>query len=170
MQSSVQSCSEVASGMLNLLDVVRSNAGLGALAVSRATVTSRVQPQSPSSRDSLERALPGRSLSQATNPPITPDSRSCPAKPQANCTRLPHSDCLPPLIHRSSYTPSDAHSRNHACSSLHRSPVFAMSNADFLGRAIETVKKAIETDTAGEYEKAYQLYYSARQCHILHAI
>jgi vacuolar protein-sorting-associated protein 4 len=38
-----------------------------------------------------------------------------------------------------------------------------MSNADFLGRAIETVKKAIETDTAGEYEKAYQLYYSARQ-------
>ena len=40
-----------------------------------------------------------------------------------------------------------------------------MSNADFLGRAIETVKKAIETDTAGEYEKAYQLYYSARECH-----
>jgi len=40
-----------------------------------------------------------------------------------------------------------------------------MSNADFLGRAIETVKKAIETDTAGEYEKAYQMYYSARQCH-----
>ena len=38
-----------------------------------------------------------------------------------------------------------------------------MSNADFLGRAIETVKKAIETDTAGEYEKAYQLYYSARK-------
>jgi hypothetical protein len=37
-----------------------------------------------------------------------------------------------------------------------------MSNADFLGRAIETVKKAIETDTAGEYEKAYQMYYSAR--------
>lgn len=36
-----------------------------------------------------------------------------------------------------------------------------MSTADFLGRAIETVKKAIETDTAGEYEKAYQLYYSA---------
>jgi vacuolar protein-sorting-associated protein 4 len=40
-----------------------------------------------------------------------------------------------------------------------------MSNADFLGRAIETVKKAIETDTAGEYEKAYQLYYSAREWH-----
>lgn len=39
-----------------------------------------------------------------------------------------------------------------------------MSNADFLGRAIDTVKKAIETDTAGEYEKAYQLYYSAREC------
>lgn len=37
-----------------------------------------------------------------------------------------------------------------------------MSNADFLGRAIEQVKKAIETDTAGDYEKAYQLYYQAR--------
>lgn len=42
-------------------------------------------------------------------------------------------------------------------------PSYSMSNADFLGRAIETVKKAIETDTAGEYEKAYQLYYSARK-------
>ena len=39
-----------------------------------------------------------------------------------------------------------------------------MSQADFLGRAIEQVKKAIETDTAGDYEKAYQLYYSAREC------
>jgi len=36
-----------------------------------------------------------------------------------------------------------------------------MSNVDFLGRAIETVKKAIEVDTAGEHDKAYQLYYSA---------
>jgi len=42
-----------------------------------------------------------------------------------------------------------------------------MSNADFLGRAIETVKKAIETDTAGEYEKAYQLYYSALELFML---
>lgn len=40
-----------------------------------------------------------------------------------------------------------------------------MSNADFLGRATETVKKAIERDTAGEYEKAYQLYYSSRKWH-----
>ena len=38
-----------------------------------------------------------------------------------------------------------------------------MSSADFLGRAIEQVKKAIETDTAGDYEKAYQLYYQARE-------
>lgn len=38
-----------------------------------------------------------------------------------------------------------------------------MSNADFMGRAIEQVKKAIETDTAGDYEKAYQMYYSARK-------
>ncbi|QSS63513.1 vacuolar sorting-associated protein [Histoplasma capsulatum] len=36
-----------------------------------------------------------------------------------------------------------------------------MSNTDFLGRAIDTVKKAIEHDNAGEYEKAYQTYYSA---------
>jgi len=36
-----------------------------------------------------------------------------------------------------------------------------MSNTDFLGRAIETVKKAIDQDTAGEYEKAYQQYYQA---------
>ena len=39
-----------------------------------------------------------------------------------------------------------------------------MSQADFLGRAIDAVKKAIETDTAGEYEKAYQLYMNAREC------
>ena len=38
-----------------------------------------------------------------------------------------------------------------------------MSNTDFLGRAIDVVKKAIENDTAGEYEKAYQLYYQARE-------
>ncbi len=37
-----------------------------------------------------------------------------------------------------------------------------MSNTDFLGRAIDVVKKAIESDTAGEYEKAYQQYYNAR--------
>lgn len=37
-----------------------------------------------------------------------------------------------------------------------------MSNTDFLGRAIDVVKKAVDSDTAGEYEKAYQLYYQAR--------
>ncbi|KAF2000468.1 vacuolar protein sorting-associated protein-like protein VPS4 [Amniculicola lignicola CBS 123094] len=42
-----------------------------------------------------------------------------------------------------------------------------MSNADFLGRAIESVKKAIETDTAGDYEKAYQMYYSALELFML---
>lgn len=36
-----------------------------------------------------------------------------------------------------------------------------MSNSDFLGRAIEVVNKAIENDTSGEYDKAYQLYYQA---------
>ena len=33
-----------------------------------------------------------------------------------------------------------------------------MSNTDFLGRAIETVKKAIELDTAGNYKDAYTWY------------
>jgi vacuolar protein-sorting-associated protein 4 len=36
-----------------------------------------------------------------------------------------------------------------------------MSNTDFLSRAIDVVKKAIEQDTNNEYEKAYQLYYQA---------
>lgn len=42
-----------------------------------------------------------------------------------------------------------------------------MSQADFLGRAIEQVKKAIETDTAGDYEAAYQQYYSALELFML---
>ncbi|KUJ14655.1 vacuolar protein sorting-associated protein-like protein VPS4 [Mollisia scopiformis] len=42
-----------------------------------------------------------------------------------------------------------------------------MSNTDFLGRAIESVKKAIEADTAAEYEKAYQLYYSSLELFML---
>lgn len=36
-----------------------------------------------------------------------------------------------------------------------------MSNTDFLGRAIDVVKKAIEQDTAGDYKEAYQQYYQA---------
>jgi len=42
-----------------------------------------------------------------------------------------------------------------------------MSNTDFLGRAIDVVKKAIDNDTAGEYEKAYQLYYQALELFML---
>jgi len=42
-----------------------------------------------------------------------------------------------------------------------------MSNTDFLGRAIDTVKKAIEYDNEGEYEKAYQFYYSALELFML---
>jgi vacuolar protein-sorting-associated protein 4 len=42
-----------------------------------------------------------------------------------------------------------------------------MSNTDFLGRAIDTVKKAIEHDNEGEYEKAYQMYYSALELFML---
>ena len=44
---------------------------------------------------------------------------------------------------------------------------FTMSNTDFLGRAIDVVKKAIESDTAGEYEKAYQLYYQSLELFML---
>lgn len=42
-----------------------------------------------------------------------------------------------------------------------------MSNTDFLGRAIDTVKKAIENDNEGEYEKAYQQYYSSLELFML---
>ena len=41
-----------------------------------------------------------------------------------------------------------------------------MSNTDFLGRAIDVVKKAIESDTAGDYEKAYQTYYQACEVYL----
>lgn len=42
-----------------------------------------------------------------------------------------------------------------------------MSNTDFLGRAIDAVKKAIEQDTAGDYDKAYQQYYQALELFML---
>lgn len=42
-----------------------------------------------------------------------------------------------------------------------------MSNTDFLGRAIEAVKKAIDSDQGGEYEKAYQQYYQALELFML---
>jgi vacuolar protein-sorting-associated protein 4 len=42
-----------------------------------------------------------------------------------------------------------------------------MSNTDFLGRAIESVKKAIELDNAGTYEQAYQQYYTALELFML---
>lgn len=45
--------------------------------------------------------------------------------------------------------------------------VDTMSNTDFLGRAIDTVKSAIELDNAGDYEKAYQTYYSALELFML---
>ena len=45
--------------------------------------------------------------------------------------------------------------------------LFTMSNTDFLTRAIDVVKKAIESDNAGEYEKAYQLYYQSLELFML---
>lgn len=42
-----------------------------------------------------------------------------------------------------------------------------MSNTDFLGRAIEVVQKAINADTGGEYEKAYNLYYQSLELFML---
>lgn len=42
-----------------------------------------------------------------------------------------------------------------------------MSNTDFLGRAIDTVKKAIELDNSGTYDQAYQQYYAALELFML---
>ncbi|KAL8819405.1 MAG: hypothetical protein Q9191_007742 [Dirinaria sp. TL-2023a] len=42
-----------------------------------------------------------------------------------------------------------------------------MSNTDFLGRALGVVQKAVESDTAGEYEKAYNLYYQSLELFML---
>jgi vacuolar protein-sorting-associated protein 4 len=42
-----------------------------------------------------------------------------------------------------------------------------MSNTDFLGKAIETVKRAIELDNAGTYDQAYQQYYAALELFML---
>ncbi len=42
-----------------------------------------------------------------------------------------------------------------------------MSNTDFLGRAIEQVRKAIEADNAAQYDKAYQMYYQALELFML---
>lgn len=42
-----------------------------------------------------------------------------------------------------------------------------MSNTDFLGRAIDQVKKAIELDNAGSYEQAYQQYYASLELFML---
>ncbi|KAK7739664.1 Vacuolar protein sorting-associated protein 4 [Cytospora paraplurivora] len=42
-----------------------------------------------------------------------------------------------------------------------------MSNTDFLGRAIDQVRKAIEADNAAQYDKAYQLYYQSLELFML---
>lgn len=42
-----------------------------------------------------------------------------------------------------------------------------MSNTDFRGRALDVVTKAIENDKAGDYEKAYQLYYQSLELFML---
>lgn len=42
-----------------------------------------------------------------------------------------------------------------------------MSNTDFLGRAVDMVKRVIDYDNAGEYEKAYQGYYAGLELFML---
>lgn len=42
-----------------------------------------------------------------------------------------------------------------------------MSNTDFLGRAIDQVRKAIDADNAAQYDKAYQLYYQSLELFML---
>ncbi|KAM0327025.1 hypothetical protein ACHAQA_006148 [Verticillium albo-atrum] len=41
------------------------------------------------------------------------------------------------------------------------------NNVDFLGRAVNTVKQAIEADNAGEYEKAFNLYKQSLEVFVL---
>jgi vacuolar protein-sorting-associated protein 4 len=42
-----------------------------------------------------------------------------------------------------------------------------MSNTDFLGRAIDTVRRAIDADNGNQYDKAYQLYYQSLELFML---
>ncbi|RPA98789.1 Stractural insight into the interaction between Escrt-Iii and Vps4, partial [Choiromyces venosus 120613-1] len=42
-----------------------------------------------------------------------------------------------------------------------------MPNTDFVGKGITIVKKAIEEDTAGNYEAAYRQYYPALEYFML---
>lgn len=42
-----------------------------------------------------------------------------------------------------------------------------MSNTDFLDRAIKQVRVAIDADNAGQYEKAYKLYYQSLELFML---
>lgn len=42
-----------------------------------------------------------------------------------------------------------------------------MSNTDFLGRAIDQVRKAIEADNSAQYDKAYQMYYQSLELFML---
>jgi len=42
-----------------------------------------------------------------------------------------------------------------------------MSNTDFLGRAIDTVKKAIDLDIAGTYDQAFRQYCTALELFML---
>lgn len=40
-------------------------------------------------------------------------------------------------------------------------------STNFLDRAVATVKKAVDSDTAGDYEAAYQQYYQALELFLL---
>lgn len=48
-----------------------------------------------------------------------------------------------------------------------RTALATMSNTDFLGRAIEQVRKAIEADNTAQYDKAYQMYYQSLELFML---
>jgi hypothetical protein len=95
----------------------------------------------------------------ARTPANSPQVAACPA-PIAR-PRLPSATPLDiqrrPTLHTRRADSAKAPLRRNA----------RMSNADFLGRAIETVKKAIEIDTAGDYKKAYAMYDSALELFLL---
>jgi hypothetical protein len=107
------------------------------------------QPHSP--HHSRQRLLAFKLPSQAGNYPTLKSSRS---RDQTLDTFAPigtksyHQDCG-----RLLYLPE----------STLKSSVAAMSNPDFLNRAIQTVTKAVESDTAGNYQEAYKLYTNARK-------
>lgn len=70
---------------------------------------------------------------------------------------------LQSVIHPATTPPPLGRPTSHTLSTT----THTMSNTDFLGRAIDQVRKAIEADNAAQYDKAYQLYYQSLELFML---